>query len=104
MPSKDAEERKLIARLAALEQHAKHIEDASKHTAPARRAQLAAFERKVDPEGRLDRAERERRAKIARKAHLARIRLLGLQTQRRNAAARRAAKEAEAADSQPGAA
>lgn len=98
----------MIARLAALEEHAKHIEDAAKHTAPARRAQLAAFEREVDPDGVLPEAERERRAKIARKAHLARIRLLAIQAHKRNAAARRAAKEAETAqkadDAQAGAA
>jgi hypothetical protein len=66
--------RALRARLAA---HALHagISDAAAHTAPARAAFLARFEREVDPDGALDPRERARRAEHARKAYFLRLAL-----------------------------
>ena len=66
--------RALRARMAA---HALHagISDAAAHTAPARAAFLARFEREVDPDGVLDLRERARRAEHARKAYFLRLAL-----------------------------
>jgi hypothetical protein len=51
------------------------IPDAAAHTAPARAAFLARFEREVDPDGTLDPGERTRRAEHARKAYFLRLAL-----------------------------
>lgn len=51
------------------------IPDAAAHTAPARAAFLARFEREVDPEGTLDPGERARWAEHARKAYFLRLAL-----------------------------
>ena len=51
------------------------ILDAAAHTAPARAAFLARFEREVDPDGTRDPAERARRAEHARKAYFLRLAL-----------------------------
>ena len=66
--------RALRARMAAHHLHA-GIPDAAAHTAPARAAFLARFEREVDPDGVLDPRERARRAGHARKAYFLRLAL-----------------------------
>ena len=77
-------ERILRARLAAHVLHSKV--DSRAHTAPAREAFNARFEREVDPDGVLAPAERARRAAQARKAYFTRLSLKAAQ-------ARRAARE-----------
>lgn len=66
--------RSLSAKIAAHSRWA--TEDARAGTEKARAAFLAKFEREVDPDGVLDPDERTRRAIQARKAHMARLRLL----------------------------
>jgi hypothetical protein len=78
-------ERILRARLAAYVLHSKV--DSRAHTAPAREAFNARFEREVDPDGVLAPKERARRAALARKAYYTRLSLKAAQ-------ARRAAREA----------
>ena len=65
--------RSLHARLAAYSRWAN--EDPREGTKPARRAFLDRFERQVDPEGTLPRAERARRAEAALKAHMTKLAL-----------------------------
>lgn len=62
------EERSARARMAA---HALHVgvSDEKAHTAPARAAFLARFERQVDPEGVLPPKERAPRAEHAKAAY-----------------------------------
>src|SRR4051812_1663147 len=67
----DAASRALRARLGAHALHAK-VEDPVAHTAPARRASLARFEREVDPVRKLGPAERQRRAQHAQRAYMTR--------------------------------
>lgn len=62
-----ASQRTQRARIAALSRWSR--QNGSEGTAPAREAFLARFERQVDPEGRLDSAERTRRAEAAKRAH-----------------------------------
>jgi hypothetical protein len=64
-------ERSLRARLAVHTLHASR--DARETTAAARAGFLARFEREVDPDGRLERNERRRRAEHARRAYFARL-------------------------------
>ena len=59
------------ALLGALAQQAKH--DPKRYTTKARAAFLASFERKVDPENKLDPAERERRAQAAMRLFMLRL-------------------------------
>lgn len=47
--------------------------DPTAATAPARRGFLARFERAVDPDNRLDPAEREKRARRLLQAHMIRL-------------------------------
>jgi hypothetical protein len=63
--------RSMRARVGAYALHATH--DSREITAPARRAFLARFEREVDPDGKLDPAERGRRAEMAKRLHFARM-------------------------------
>ena len=49
-------------------------DDPSTATAPARWGFLARFDREVDPDGTLNRAERAKRAKYARRTHMRRYR------------------------------
>lgn len=77
-------ERVLRARCAAHAMHARH--DVRVVSKPGRDAAFARFEREVDPEGKLDPAERRRRAEHARQAHMTRLAL-------RSARARRAKKK-----------
>jgi len=73
-PASSPARRALRARMAAHLLHA-GIPDAAAHTAPARAAFLARFEREVDPDGTLDTGERTRRAEHARKAYFLRLAL-----------------------------
>jgi hypothetical protein len=73
-PASSPARRALRARMAAHLLHA-GIPDAAAHTAPARAAFLARFEREVDPDGTLDPGERTRRAEHARKAYFLRLAL-----------------------------
>ena len=62
------EQRSLRAKAAA---HALHANvDPKKHAAPARRGFMARFEREVDPENKLDPAERARRAEHAMRSYM----------------------------------
>lgn len=72
-------ERSLRSRLAAHEVHAR----GKTNTAPARKAFLDRFEREVDPQGKLDPAERARRAEHAKSAYFARLALKSAQARRR---------------------
>ena len=73
-------ERTLRARLAAHTLYSKV--DATEHTRPARQAFLNSFEEQVDPDRKLDPAERKRRAEHAKKAHFARLSLLSSKARR----------------------
>ena len=77
--------RALRARLAAHTSWA-NTSDRAARTAPARRAALERFERKVDPDGSLGAAERAQRAEQAMRAHMARLALLSAQARRRRTA------------------
>lgn len=59
------------ARIAALARHSRT--DGATATQAARDAFLSRFERQVDPEGRLDPAERARRAELAKREHFQRL-------------------------------
>lgn len=67
-----AAERSSQARIAAHERWAREP-DRTSATAPARRAFLARFETKVDPDGTLPAAERAKRAENAMRAHMGRL-------------------------------
>ncbi len=74
-------ERSMRARIAAHSLHAQR--DSRELTAPARKAFADSFERKVDPDGVLEPAERRRRAEHARKAHYTAMALKSAQVRRR---------------------
>ncbi len=82
MSARNAEERTLVARLAAHESWASTV-DRSARTAPARAALMAKFEAEVDPDGVLDPAERTRRAEHKRKAYFQRLALRPAQARRK---------------------
>jgi hypothetical protein len=75
-------ERTLRARLAAHTLHAKV--DSREHTKPAREAFLERFENEVDPDMKLPREERQRRAEQAKKAYFIRLALKSVQARRRD--------------------
>lgn len=58
--------------------------DAEDLTRAATKAQLARFDRLVDPDGKLPQEERERRAKAALSAHMTRLALRSVEARRRN--------------------
>jgi len=95
MPSTDADERRVIGRIAAHESWAQTV-DRSARTAPARAALLAKFETQVDPDGKLLPAERAVRAEHARKAHFARLALKSAQSRRKSRTLAAAAESADA--------
>lgn len=64
-------QRKLRARAAAFAQHAQ----GKTNTRPATLAQLARFEREVDPDGILSPEERARRADYAKRSYMAKLAL-----------------------------
>jgi hypothetical protein len=72
------EQRSLCARAAAHAQWAK-TEDRTARTAKARKAFMDRFEREVDPDGRLDPAERARRAQNARTSYYLKLALKSAQ-------------------------
>lgn len=76
-------ERSLRARLAAHILHSRV--DPKSHTAPARAAFDARFEREADPDGVLPLEERLRRAGHLKKAHFTRMALRSAQARRRAA-------------------
>lgn len=86
------EERRLRARLAALEMHAK----GSTNTAPAREALWRKFEDQVDPERKLPPAERRKRAEAARRAHYTRLALRSVVARRQARERREEAEQLEA--------
>lgn len=49
--------------------------DPRKRTAPARKGFMERFERQVDPDGKLPKEQRQRRAESAMKAHMQRLAL-----------------------------
>ncbi len=77
-------ERSLRARVAAHTLHSKV--DATAHTAPARQAFLARFEREVDPDGVLPAEERRRRAEHLRSAYFTGLAFKSAKARRRAAA------------------
>lgn len=81
MPPLSSEDRSLVARIASNTRWALEADRAAA-TAPGRRAFLESFEKHVDPDGRLDPAERERRAAALRRAHFARMALKSAQARR----------------------
>ena len=96
MPNKPtAEERNLIAMIAAHESWAKTT-DRPARTANARAALLAKFETEVDPEGTLSPDERVMRAESARKAHFHRLALKSGIARRKSAELAKEAARAEA--------
>jgi hypothetical protein len=78
--------RSLAGRIGAHRLHASH--DSTELTVAAREAFLARFEREVDPDGALDPAERERRARHARKAYFAQLALRSARVRSARAARR----------------
>ena len=78
------EERSLRARLAAHKSWANTADPAAR-TAAARAASLSRFAREVDPEGKLDPAERARRADHAMQAHMLRMSLKAAKARRERA-------------------
>lgn len=86
-PTRSASWRRQRARIGGLAASAKNGGKAQ--TAAARESWLQQFERRVDPLGTLTPRERERRAALARKAHMARLALRSAQVRanrRRNGA------------------
>jgi hypothetical protein len=73
-------QRSLRARAAALTLHSQI--DSVAHTEPARRAFLARFDDEVDPDRKLTPAERSRRAERAKKAYMARLALKSARVRR----------------------
>ena len=57
--------------------------EGSEIVAPARKGFEAKFEREVDPDGVLPKAERQRRAKAAMRAHMQKLALAREQKKRR---------------------
>jgi hypothetical protein len=74
MPARTPEQRALAAQIAAAERWGR-TNDRSAATAPARAGLRAKFAREIDPEGRLDAAELERRVDSLMKAHMLRMSL-----------------------------
>lgn len=69
MPSPDSRDRRLIAQQAAAERWGRTA-DRTAATAPARAGLRAKYAREVDPDGRLDGAELERRVDSLMRAHM----------------------------------
>lgn len=90
------EELSLRARQAALEKWGRTA-DRSAATAPARAARRAKLAAEIDPDNKLDSAERERRVDYLVKAHMSRMALKASTNRRR---AREAAEKAAAAEAE----
>jgi hypothetical protein len=76
-----AAERSLRGKLASYESWAK-TPDRSARTAPGRAAQLARFEKLVDPDGTMPPEARAKAAEAAKQAHYARMALLSAKARR----------------------
>jgi hypothetical protein len=70
-----------IGRIGAYTLHSTH--DSRELTVPARSAFLRGFEARVDPKGELPKAERQRRARAALKAHMGRLALKSAEARRK---------------------
>lgn len=79
------EQKSLRARIAVHTSWA-NTNDRTARTAPARAAALAKFEKQVDPDGILPEKIRKQRAESARKAHLLRLSMLGVEARARKRA------------------
>lgn len=83
MPAKDPGDRAMIAKLAITSRWANTPrEERRAATAKATAASLSRFEREVDPDGKLDPAERAYRAEMAKSAHYTRLALKSAQARR----------------------
>jgi hypothetical protein len=91
MPAKSTDA-SLRGRIAAYERWAR-VTDRTAATAPGCAGLEARFAREVDPDGKLDPAERARRVDAKRKAHFTRLALLSARSRR---AARQAREDAAA--------
>jgi hypothetical protein len=88
MPAHDPIERSLIASLAISSRWANTpAEERKAALAKATAASMARFEREVDPEGKLDPAERAYSAGMAKRAYMARLALKSVQARRTRKAA-----------------
>jgi hypothetical protein len=72
MPARDAEDRAIIAQIAAAERWGR-TPDRTAATAPARAGLRAKYAREVDPDGLLDPLELERRVDHLMRAHMLRM-------------------------------
>lgn len=72
MPARTPEERSLIAQIAVAERWGRTT-DRTAATEPARAGLRAKYAREVDPDGKLDPAELERRVDSLMKAHMLRM-------------------------------
>jgi hypothetical protein len=91
MPARTPEERSLISQIATAERWGRTT-DRTAATAPARAGRRAKLAREVDPDGKLDPVERERRVDSLMRAHMLRMTLAAA------AARRRAREESDAAE------
>ena len=82
MVASDANERRMIARIAAHTSWAR-TKDRSARTAAARATFMNRFFREVDPDGILSPTERARRAEHARSAYFTKLALRSAQTRRK---------------------
>lgn len=91
-----AEHRSLRAQIAAAERWGR-TKDRTAATAPARAGLRAKYAREVDPDGRMDPAEVERRVDSLMRAHMLRMTLKAKQARQRAAEATSTAETAETA-------
>jgi hypothetical protein len=90
----------LRGRIAACERWAR-IKDRTLATEPARAGLDAKFAAQVDPDRRLDPADRAKRVSALRRAHFARLARLSADSRRRSGAARKDVVTAEAGEYGP---
>lgn len=83
MPSRSAQDRSLVAQIAAAERWGRTT-DRTAATAPARAGLRAKFAREVDPTGALDPAEVERRVAQLMRAHMLRMSLKAKASRRKS--------------------
>jgi hypothetical protein len=86
LPASTSVERRLRAQSAAYASWANTVDRSARarggDSATRRRANLRTFERLIDPNGTMDPAERELRARHLQKAHMLRLSLLSLKARR----------------------
>lgn len=95
MPARTAEERSLVAQIAAAERWGR-VPDRTAATAAARAGLRGRFAREVDPEKKLDPAELERRVDSLMRAHMLRMSLKAKASRRRARELTETAERAEA--------